>query len=221
MSTRGAIFDVDGTLLLSNDAHAHTWEQAFREFGYEVAFAHVCLLIGMGGDKLMAAPTPDLSDQEGVGKQIAQRRKESFLSRYVSELQPAPGARELVRHVRDARLCVVIASSAKRDELEAPLKVARVDDLFKEATTSSDVQESKPAPDAVAVALKKIELLPEQVLMVGDTPYDVESAARSGVGTVAVRSGGSDDARLGGALAIYDTPTDLLAHYDESPFARR
>jgi hypothetical protein len=81
------------------------------------------------------------------------------------------------------------------------------------------VEESKPAPEAVGVALKKLDLPGEQVLMVGDTPYDVESAARSGVGTVVLRCGGSDDARLGGALAIDDTPADLLAHHDASPFA--
>jgi phosphoglycolate phosphatase-like HAD superfamily hydrolase len=96
-----------------------------------------------------------------------------------------------------------------------------VADLFREVTTSSDVQESKPAPDAVAVALQKIGLLPEQVLMAGDTPYDVESAVRSHVGTIAVRCGGWGDAGLGDALAVYDDPADLLAHYDSSPFARR
>jgi HAD superfamily hydrolase (TIGR01509 family) len=194
---------VDGTLLRSNDAHAHAWVEAYREFGYDVAFERVRPLIGMGGDKLMAAVTPGLNDQEGVGKQIAQRRKEIFLSRYVATLQPTSGARELVQYLRDRGKALAVASSAKRDELEALLTAARVAELFREATTSSDVQESKPAPDAVAVALQKIGLPPEQVLMVGDTPYDVESAARSHMGTIAVRCGGWDDAVLGDALAVY------------------
>ncbi len=220
MSIRGAIFDVDGTLVLSNDAHAQAWVEAYRDFGYDVPFQRVRPLIGMGGDKLMAALTPDLNDQEGVGKQIAQRRKQIFLSRYLSGLRPSPGARALVLRVRESGARLVIASSAKRDELEALLKAAQVNDLFGETTTASEVEQSKPAPDAVEVALKKVALPPQQVIMVGDTPYDVESAARSGVGTIALRCGGSDDARLGSALAIYDDPADLLAHYDASPFAQ-
>jgi beta-phosphoglucomutase-like phosphatase (HAD superfamily) len=126
MTINGAIFDVDGTLLRSNDAHAHAWVEAYREFGYVVAFERVRPLIGMGGDKLMASVTPGLNDQEGVGKQIAQRRKELFLSRYVATLQPASGARELVQYLRDQSKALAVASSAKRDELNALLTAAGV-----------------------------------------------------------------------------------------------
>jgi len=104
--------------------------------------------------------------------------------------------------------------------LELLLKVAHVDDLLPERTTKDDVGQSKPAPDIVAVALKKIALQAGDVLMIGDTPYDIESAEQIGVRTIAVRCGGFNDADLKGALAIYNDPADLLAHYDESPLAR-
>jgi phosphoglycolate phosphatase-like HAD superfamily hydrolase len=114
----------------------------------------------------------------------------------------------------------VVASSAKKDELESLLKAARVDDLIPRRTTSDDAEQSKPAPDIVEVALKSIDKDPQHVVMLGDTPYDVESAGKAGVGVIAVRCGGHGDQELDGALAIYDDTADVLAHYDESPLSR-
>ncbi len=208
------ILDIDGTLVLSNDAHARAWVEAFTEHGYSIPFERVRPLMGMGGDKLLPTLVPDLSSTEGVGKQIAERRKEIFLTRYAPTLQAAPGARPLVERMRDAGLRLVVASSARRDELEALLKAAQVDDLLDQRVTASDAKESKPAPDVVGVAMDRIGLPPGQVVMLGDTPYDIESAGKLGVRTLAVRCGGFDDARLAGAIAIYDDPADLLAHYD-------
>lgn len=218
---RAVILDIDGTLILSNEAHARAWQDAYREHGYEVPWEKVYPLVGMGGDKLMATLTPDLNEEEGTGKEISQSRKTIFQERYLSRVQPAPGARELVARLRDEGLTVGIASSARGDELEALLKAARVDDLIQEATTSSDAEQSKPAPDIVQAALQRVHSEPSEVVMVGDSPYDVESADKAGVGTIAVRCGGHDDAELKNALAVYDDPADLLAHYEESPLAQR
>lgn len=219
MQLKGVILDVDGTLVLSNDAHAQAWVDAFVEYDYPVAFERVRPLIGMGGDKLMPTVVPGLSDEEGVGKQIAERRKQIFKQRYADTLKPAPGSRDLLLRLREAGLELAVASSAKADELETLLKAAQVEDLIGETTTSSDVEESKPAPDIVGVALKKLGLAADEVVMLGDTPYDVESANGCGVGVVAVRCGGFSDEQLAGALAIYNDPADALAHYDCSPFA--
>ena len=215
-SIAGLILDVDGTLVLSNDAHARAWVGAFAEHGYDIPFDRVRPLIGMGGDKLLPALVTDLSSTEGVGKQIAERRKEIFLTRYAPTLRPAPGARALVEHMRSRRLRLVVASSAKRDELETLLKAAQVGDLLSERVTASDANESKPAPDVIDAALDKIGLPPGRVFMLGDSPYDIESAGKAGVRTLAVRCGGTADSRLAGAVAIYDDPADLLAHDDTS-----
>ncbi len=211
---RGVILDVDGTLVLSNDAHARAWVEAFAEHGYDIPFERVRPLMGMGGDKLLPTLVPGLSSTEGVGKQIAERRKELFLTHYAPTLQPAPGTRPLVERMRDAGLGLVVASSAKRDELDVLLKVAQVDDLLDQRVTASDAKESKPAPDVVGVAMDMIGFPPGQVVMLGDTPYDIESAGKLGVCTLAVRCGGFGDSQLAGALAIYDDPADLLAHFD-------
>lgn len=220
MALQGVILDVDGTLVLSNDAHGQAYVDAFAELGYDVPFERVRPLIGMGGDQVIPKMVPGLTDEEGDGKAIASRRKELIISRYGPKLLPANGARELVQHMKDAGLRLIVASSATSQELQVLLKAAQVDDLLDEAITSSDAETSKPAPDIVEVALSKLKMEPSQVLMLGDTPFDIESAGGAGVGVIALRSGGFDDAVLAGALAIYDDPADLLAHYADSPLGK-
>jgi HAD superfamily hydrolase (TIGR01549 family) len=219
MVLQGVILDVDGTLVLSNDAHAHAYVEAFVELGYDVSFEQVRPLIGMGGDQVIPKLVPGLRDSEGDGKTIAQRRKELILNHYGSKLLPANGTRQLIQRLQQAQLQLMIASSATSEEMQVLLKAAQVDDLLTEATTSGDAEASKPEPDIVEVALSKLNMQAEQVLMLGDTPYDIESARAAGVGTIALRCGGFDDAALSGALAIYDDPADLLAHYGDSPLA--
>ncbi len=216
---QAVILDVDGTLVLSNDAHAQAWVEAFASFGYEVSFEQVRPLIGMGGDKVIPKMVPDLNDQEGDGKAISERRKELIINRYGPKLQPAPGSRQLILRMQAAGSRLIIASSATSEELQVLLKAAQVDDLLHEATTSDEAEASKPAPDIVEAALSKLKMAPDQVLMLGDTPYDIQSAGAAGVAVIALRCGEFDDAKLSGAVAIYDDPADLLVHYDDSPLS--
>lgn len=220
MALEGVILDVDGTLVLSNDAHAQAWVEAFAEHGYEVPFERVRPLIGMGGDKVIPRMVPELNDQEGTGKAIANRRKELIINKFGPQLTSANGTRDLVLKMRECGLHLVIASSATTQELGILLKVAQVDDLLREATTSSDAEASKPAPDIVEAALSKAQMEPDKVVMLGDTPYDIESAGQAGVGVIALRCGGFSDEQLSGAIAIYDDPADLLKHYDHSPLVQ-
>jgi HAD superfamily hydrolase (TIGR01509 family) len=217
---RGVILDVDGTLVDSNDAHARAWVEALAEHGVQVPFEKIRPLIGMGGDKLL----PEVSSFEEdtpEGERISKRRSEIFKERYLPKLKPFPSTRELLKRMRDEGLKLVVASSAKEDELNPLLKIAGADDLIKEKTSSDDAENSKPDPDIVKAALDSSGLSPDEVVMMGDTPYDIESASRAGVRVVAVRSGGWKDSDLSGAVAIYDGPADLLAHYDSSPLKRK
>lgn len=218
---RGILLDIDGTLLLSNDAHAQAWSDALHDFGYDIPWQRIQPLIGMGGDKLLATLVSGLSTEEGTGKEIADHRQMIFLQRYLPSLKQAPGSRELVAKLRDLGMKRVVATSAKGQELEGLLHAAGIADLVEEETTSDDVEHSKPAPDIVHAALAKGDLRPEESLLIGDTPYDVESASKARVGVVAVRCGGHDDEDLSGALAVYEDPADLLAHLDESPISRQ
>jgi len=219
MALQGVLLDIDGTLILSNDIHAQAWVEAFAAFGYEVPFDQVRPLIGMGGDRIIPKFAPGLNDEEGKGKTIADHRKSLLKNKFASQIAPANGARELVLKMQDSGLKLTIASSANPEELGLLLKAAQVDDLdlIPEATTSGDADASKPAPDIVQAALAKSQLAPDEVVMVGDTPYDIESAGKAGVQVIAVRCGGFSDEQLKGAIAIYDDPADLLERYDQSP----
>lgn len=217
---QGIILDVDGTLVLSNDAHAQAWIEAFAAFGYNIPFDKVRPLMGMGGDHVIPDLVPDLNSEAGVGKAIADQRKELIVNKFAPQLKPTSGSRKLVEKMREMGLQLIIGSSASDKELAVLLKVAQVDDLVQEQTSSDDAESSKPAPDLVEAALKKLQLPPEQVLMLADTPYDVESASQAGVEVIALRTGGFADEDLSGAIAIYDDPADLLAHYDQSPLAQ-
>lgn len=218
---QGVILDVDGTLALSNDAHAQAWIDAYAAYGYQVSFEQVRSLIGMGGDQLMPQVTPGLSKEEGDGKAISERRKELMINSYGPKVVPTNGARQLIQRMKDEGLKLIIASSATTQELEVLLKSASIDGLISEVTSSSDAEASKPAPDIVEAALSKLQMEPNQVLMLGDTPYDIQSAHAAGVSVIAVRCGGFDDTSLAGAKAIYDDPADLLAHYDDSPLGNK
>jgi HAD superfamily hydrolase (TIGR01509 family) len=217
---QGVILDVDGTLVLSNDAHAQAWIEAFAAFGYDIPFEKVRPLIGMGGDHVIPELVPDLNNEEGTGKAIADHRKELVVNKFGPQLAPTPGSRDLVQKMKAMGLRLIIGSSASSKELSVLLKVAQVDDLVQEKTSSDDAESSKPDPDLVEAALKQLQLPPEQVVMLADTPYDVESASQAGVKVIALRSGGFADGDLSGAIAIYDDPAALLAYYDQSPLAQ-
>jgi len=217
MAIRGILLDVDGTLVLSNDAQAQAWVEAFKAHDRDVPFDKVRPLIGMGGDKVVPELAPGLSGEDGEGKKIADTRKELMMTQFGPTLRPAPGSRAFVERAQQEGVTLVVASSATTEELETLLTVARVDDLLHERTTMDDAGQSKPAPDIVAVALEKSGVPAGEAVMIGDSPYDIASAAQVGVGTIALRCGGFSDDDLKGAWAIYDDPADLLAHYDTSP----
>ncbi|NTU81404.1 MAG: HAD family hydrolase [Chloroflexales bacterium] len=213
---RGVIFDVDGTLVDSNAAHARAWVEALGEHGHHVTLERVRHLIGMGSDQLLPE-VAGLTKDSPEGEQIASRRGAIFKQRYLPTLTPLPGARALVARLRADGVKLVVASSAAKDELGPLLELAEVDDLLREQTSADDAAQSKPEPDIVVAALKRLALAAEETVMIGDTPYDVEAAGKAGVRVIGLRSGGWDDAGLRGALAVYDHPADLLAHYADSP----
>ena len=217
---RGVLLDVDGTLIDSNDAHAAAWVDTLREFGFpDASFERVRPLIGMGGDKLLPAVT-GLDHESELAQRITARRTERFASAYLPTLRAFPGAHELLARFKDEGLRLVVATSAKDDELNDLLEQAGLEELVDRKTTSSDADHSKPDPDIINAALHRGELDAGDVLMLGDTPYDIEAASRAGIRTVALRCGGWDDRRLADAVEIYDDAAALARNYDQSVFRR-
>jgi HAD superfamily hydrolase (TIGR01509 family) len=175
---RGFLLDIDGTLVESNDAHAHAWVKAFAESGREVSYETIRPLIGMGGDKLLPQVSGLLADSH-EGKQISDRRAAIFLREYLPRVRPCRGAEDLLNKLRDLKLRLTVASSAKREELQALLKICNAGWLIRSATSSDDADRSKPDPDILHVALRAIDLQADEVLFLGDTPYDVEAGKKS------------------------------------------
>jgi len=205
------LFDVDGTLIDSNGAHAESWAQALTEHGLPRHAEEVRPLIGMGSDKLLPTIVAGLEAESPQGRAIARRKKEWFAER-LPRLQATHGARALVAHLREREKAMVVATSADTEEMNAILRQAGVADLIACRTSSDDAEESKPDPDIVVAALRRAGAPPEAAVMIGDTPYDIEAARRAGVGAIVFRCGGYwPDGSLGGALAIFDDPETLLA----------
>jgi len=217
---RTVLLDVDGTLIDSNDGHARAWVGALRAHGYVIPFEQVRPLIGMGGDKLIPALT-GLDPKSAEAERIGETRSELFLDEELRSLQPTRGARSLLEHLLGVGFELVVATSAKDDEVRALLEQAGVSDLIQLASSADDAERSKPDPDIVQAALRLSGSQAAHSAMLGDTPYDVEAAARARVPAIALRCGGWwDDAALARATALYDDPADLLAHFDDSPLAR-
>jgi HAD superfamily hydrolase (TIGR01509 family) len=218
---QGMLLDVDGTLVDSNDSHTHAWLDAMAEQGYHPDFEKVRPLIGMGGDKVLPE-TIGVEKNSETGKKLEQRRKQIFQEKYLPNLKPFPMARELLYRMHQDGLALVIATSSSQEELQKLLAVIGPDvqDWITQETTSQDASQSKPDPDIMNAAMQRAKLPANALLMLGDTPYDIESAGKASIKTIALQSGGWDDTDLAQAIAIYDNTADLLAHYEDSPICK-
>jgi HAD superfamily hydrolase (TIGR01549 family) len=220
-SLKAVVFDVDGTLIDSVDIHAQAWVDAFSEFGHEVRFGDVRRQIGKGGDQLMPVFLSK-EEIERLGEKLEKRRSALLKERYLHRIKPFPAVRELFQRVIADGKAIALASSAKEDELEQYKKIANIADLLDVETSSDDVEKSKPHPDIFCAALAKLDISQlDQVLVIGDTPYDAEAATKAGLRTVGLLCGGcsEDELRRAGCVAVYKDPADLLARYSESPLA--
>jgi HAD superfamily hydrolase (TIGR01509 family) len=216
---KAVIFDVDGTLVDSVDIHAQAWVDAFKEFGHEIEFDAVRGQIGKGGDQLMPVflSKEELEDR---GEELNERRGEILKERYLSKIKPFADVRALFERIKADGTRIVLASSAKADELKTYKKIANIEGLTDAETSSDDAEESKPEPDIFEAAMSKLgDVEPDEVIVIGDTPYDAEAAAKAGLRTIGVLCGGfsEDSLREARCIAIYEGPTDLLAQYDRSP----
>jgi HAD superfamily hydrolase (TIGR01509 family) len=214
---RGVILDVDGTLVDSNRQHAQAWFDAFTEAGLSGGTAlDLQRLIGMGSDKLIPAAV-GLPGDGPEAERLGERRAAIFRELYLPALRPTPGATALVEALRDRDFELAVASSARPDELRSLLEAAGVPWLAERATSGEQVDESKPEPDVIEAALGRLGLAPDEVVLIGDTPYDVEAGIRAGVTVDALRCGGWDDVSLREAAAVYRDPAELLEGLDASP----
>jgi HAD superfamily hydrolase (TIGR01509 family) len=209
------LFDVDGTLTDTTYLHALAWWRALVDAGHDVAMAAVHRLVGMGSSELLGSllghDDPDLSEAHGRQYQ-----------RLKGEIRPLPGARQLLETVSNRGATVVLATSAKQRDVGDLLRALDADDWIDHVIDAGDVEAAKPEGDIFSTALKAAGCPPEGALVVGDTVWDVEAAAKVGLPTVAVLTGGHSAADLldSGAVAVYRDAVDLLGRFDASPLGQ-
>jgi HAD superfamily hydrolase (TIGR01549 family) len=210
-----AILDVDGTLVDTNYQHALAWYRAFRDHGIVLPVWRVHRHIGMGGDQIVSALAGDEVEEE-KGDAIRDAEKERYLA-LIDEVEPLAGARDLIAELKDRGHAVVLASSAKEEEVERYLDLLDARDLADDWTTSADVETTKPAPDLVEAAIAKAGL--EEAVMVGDSTFDCEAARRAGIETIAVWTGGFSEQELreAGAAMVFESIEDLRQRIGETP----
>nr|WP_240522052.1 HAD family hydrolase [Amycolatopsis vastitatis] len=210
------MFDVDGTLVDSNYLHVHAWRRAFHALDRNVDSWRVHRAIGKGSGKLLATLLGD-EDAERVGDEAKELHSRFYLET-AELLRPFDRAPELVRTLAGRGVRVVLATSASPDELDVLRKVLDVDDVVDGIVSGEDVEATKPDPEPVFAALEKAGTSPEDTIFVGDAVWDVHAAAKAGVRTVSVLSGGVGAAELtdAGAVAVYDDAAALLDDLDGS-----
>ena len=211
-----AILDIDGTLVDTNYHHAVAWYRAFRKHGIVLPLWRIHRHIGMGGDQMVSALTDDRTEEE-QGDAIRGDEKQLYME-LIGEVEPMEGSRRLIEELKRRGHTVILASSAKEDEVDHYLDLLDARELADGWTTSADVEETKPQPDLVNSALKHAKADADEAVMVGDTPWDVKAAKSAGVPTITVRTGGfgAEELRESGAVAQFESVAELVERLDET-----
>ncbi len=211
-----AIVDIDGTLVDTNYQHAIAWYRAFRAHGFVVQLWRIHRHIGMGGDQLVASLIGEEADAEH-GDGIRDAEKQAYMA-LIDEVAPLEGARELLLDLKERGHTVVLASSAKAEEVEHYLELLVARDLADDWTTSADVEETKPKPDLLLAALEKAGG-DDDAVMIGDSKWDCEAAKRAKIPSIGVLTGGFSREELleAGAAEVYESIPEMRRGLAESP----
>ncbi|MCD6014988.1 MAG: family hydrolase [Solirubrobacterales bacterium] len=213
--TTAALLDVDGTLVDSNYHHALAWYRAFRDHDLTPPVWRIHRHIGMGGDQLVAAVGGE-EVERACGDSIREAEKHRY-AELIDEVRPFEGARELIVALKERGHAVVLASSGHGDDVERYIDLLDARALADFWTTSDDVERTKPAPDLVAVAMRRAETL--SAVVVGDSTWDIVAATRAELKTLAVLTGGYSEAELleAGAVAVFESLVALCERLDDTP----
>jgi HAD superfamily hydrolase (TIGR01549 family) len=213
------IFDLDGTLVDSVDLHAQAWVKAFQNYGYEFPFEKLRQQIGKGGSYIIKDLLPQ-AESEKLCSAISDYRKEYYQNNLLEQVRPFPKVKELFEKIKADGIRIVLASSARTKTVAHYKKLLKIEDLIDGATSTDDVEKSKPEPDIFLAALAKVDgVVSSEAIVVGDSPYDVEAANKASLPTIGFLCGGFAKEKLieSGCIAIYQDAADLLANYEQSP----
>jgi HAD superfamily hydrolase (TIGR01509 family) len=217
VSPPAAILDIDGTLVDTNYQHALAWFRAFKVQGLVKPLWAIHRHVGMGGDQLVAALAGEDFDREH-GDEVRHAEKALYMS-MIQEVEPLEGARDFIEGLNRSGHTVILASSAKPDELEHYLDLLDARELADGWTDSGDVEKTKPSPDLVNAALEKAGT--DEAVMVGDSIWDCKAAEQAGIRSIGVLTGGFSEAELeeAGAVAVFHSVRELLEGLEDTPLS--
>ena len=217
---RAVIFDLDGTVVDSNELHVDAWDETFRHYGKQFAREDLHRQIGKGGDQYLPVFL-DEREMHEIGPEVEKFRADLFKRKYLERVKPFPNVKELFQRIREDGKRIALASSGNSDEVTHYVELAKLGGLFETQTTKSDVDHSKPRPDVFFAALQHLGTAADETIVIGDTPYDVQAAKKAQMQTIGLLCGGfpEDELRAYGAVAIFRDPADLLEKYERSPLA--
>lgn len=213
---KAILFDIDGTLIDSNDAHAKSFVKAFDKYRKTVSFIELKWLIGMGAD-LILEKYLSKNEIKKFGKDLLEYRKQIFLEKYLPEVKTILGVKELFEKLNSDNFLIALASSASDEELEKYKKKLKVSKYLSEETTSDDAGEAKPAPDIFQAAIGKLKNVKiSEALIIGDTPYDAEAAVKAKIKIIGVKTGGwsEDKLKAEGCVEVYENIAEIYKNYE-------
>ena len=214
---KAIIFDLDGTLVDSVGYHTEAWVKAFQKYGYNFSFDKLRQQIGKGSEYIVG-DLLSAEEAEKLESDIAQYRKQYYQDNLLEKVKPFPKVRELFQKIKADDIKLLLASSARKETIAHYKQLLEIEDLIDGATSTDDVEKSKPEPDIFAAALEKLaDLSTEEVIVVGDSPYDAIAAGKVSLRTIGVLCGGFERETLteAGCIAIYQDPADLLDNYPQ------
>lgn len=214
---KAILFDIDGTLIDSNDAHAESFVEAFKKFDKTVSFVELKWLIGMGADMILEKYLSK-NEIKNFGEDLLEYRKKIFLEKYLPETKLISGVRELFEKLHSDNFLISLASSASKEELEKYKNKLKISKFLSEETTADDADEAKPEPDIFQAALEKLKTVKkDEALIIGDTPYDAEAATKAKIKIIGVKTGGWSAEKLEakGCEKVYENIAEIYEKYTE------
>ncbi len=214
MKLQGLLFDIDGTLVDSNDHHARCWIEAFAHFGKHFEYGVIRHQIGKGGDLLV----PDLLDAKEMrefGDEVKKYRSKLYKDNYLKEVKPFPFVERLFEALREQKIRLALASSSNEDEVEYYTRLLNAEEFIEGSTSKSDAKFSKPSPEIFEAALARAGSDPKVTFAVGDTPYDILAAHRMAMPVIAVLSGGFERELLAKSEFVLNDAGDIPGNFDE------
>ncbi len=211
------LFDLDGTLVDSVYQHVLAWREALEAAGIELSVWRIHRRIGMSGGLLVNALLRE-TGQQMTSEEIENLQKlhADAYERHAKQVQPLPGARELLSHLRNAGVPWAIATSGRLKTARPSLEILGIDaDVI--VVTRDEVHHAKPDPDLFMAAAHRLGVSMEAAVVVGDSVWDMLAARRARALGVGLLSGGygQEELERAGAYRVYLDPADLMRHLDE------